>query len=99
MIKTFIREYGHAFKNADEVCITDVVPALGDTTQDISSIHAKDVIKSVQTYSKPDNIWYARSYQEIADTLSLKDLKDVVVATIGAGSIFQVKELLLNRVQ
>lgn len=98
LIKTFIKEYGGAFKDVEEVVITDVVPALGDTITDISSIKAEDVVQSVQTYSKPGSIWYARSYKEIADTLLSKDLRDSVIATIGAGSIFKVKELVLNQI-
>lgn len=99
LFKTFLKEYGHAFKDVHEVYITDIVPALGDTQEDISAISTQDVLQSVQTYSKPNKVWYARSYQEIVDALSLKNLKDVVIATIGAGSIFQVKELLLHKVQ
>lgn len=99
LIKTFLKEYGQAFQNVDEVCVTDVVPALGDTIYDIESISAQDIMDSVQIYSKPKTVWYAHSYQEIVDKLSLTDLKNSIIATIGAGSIFQVKDLLLNRVQ
>lgn len=99
LFKTFLKEYGAAFKWAEEVYITDIVPALGDTEQDITGLSIQDVIKSVQIYSKPRQVWYARSYQEIADTLSVQDLSDVVVATIGAGSIFKVRDLLTNKVK
>ncbi len=99
LFKTFLREYGASFKSAEEVYITDIVPALGDTIDDISSLSTQDVIKSVETYSKPKQVWYARSYQEIVDKLSLKDLSDIVIATIGAGPIFKVRDLLTNRVQ
>jgi UDP-N-acetylmuramate--alanine ligase len=98
LIKTFLREYGNAFKNVDEVCVTDVVPALGDTEDDISSINAHDIMQSIQTYSKPNAVWYARSYQEIVDKLLLTNLKNSIIATIGAGSIFRVRDLLLHKV-
>jgi UDP-N-acetylmuramate--alanine ligase len=97
LIKTFIKEYGGAFKDVEEVVITDVVPALGDTAEDISNITAQEVIESVQLYSKPQSVWYAQSYKQIVDTLISKDLKDSIIATIGAGSVFKVKELLLNQ--
>lgn len=99
LFKTFLKEYGSAFKWAEEVCVTDIVPALGDTDNDIAGLSTQDVIKSVQIYSKPKQIWYARSYQEIAETLSLRDLSNTVIATIGAGPIFKVRDLLVNKVQ
>jgi len=99
LFKTFLKEYGASFKWADEVYVTDIVPALGDTAEDIAGLSAQDVIKSVETYSKPNRVWYARNYQEIAHSLSLKDLSDVVIATIGAGPIFKVRDLLTNKVQ
>jgi len=99
LFKTFLKEYGSAFKWAEEVYVTDIVPALGDTPTDIAGLSTQDVITSVQTYSKPKQVWYARSYQEIVDALLLRDLSNVVIATIGAGPIFQVRDLLTNRVK
>ena len=99
LFKTFLKEYGASFKWADEVYITDIVPALGDTIEDIEGLSTQDVIQSVQTYSKPNQVQYARSYQEIAQALSLRDLSNVVIATIGAGPIFKVRDLLTNKVQ
>lgn len=99
LFKTFLKEYGAAFKWAEEVYVTDIVAALGDTPADIAGLSTQDVIKSVQIYSKPKQVWYARSYQEIVDTLSTKDLSNVVIATIGAGPIFKVRDLLTNRVK
>lgn len=99
LIKTFLKEYGKAFSLASEVCITDVLPALGDTPEDMSSLTAQDVVRSVRTYSKPRRIWHASSYEEIAASLRLMDLSQAVVATIGAGGIFRVRDLVVNRVQ
>lgn len=99
LIKTFLKEYGKSFSLADEVCITDIVPALGDTKKDIENLSTSDVIDSVQRYSRPQKVWYAQSYQEIVEKLNVKDLTDTVIATIGAGSIFKVRDLLVNKVQ
>jgi UDP-N-acetylmuramate--alanine ligase len=99
LFKTFLKEYGASFKWADEVYITDIVPALGDTQEDISSLSTQDVIDNVRLYSKPKQVRYARNYEEIVDSLRLKDLSDVVVATIGAGPIYRVRDLLVNKVQ
>ncbi len=99
LFKTFLKEYGAAFKWAEEVYVTDIVPALGDTDKDIAGLCIEDVIQSVEIYSKPKEVWYARSYQEIADRLADRDLSEFVVATIGAGPIFRVRDLLLNSVK
>lgn len=99
LFKTFLKEYGSAFKWAEEVYITDIVPALGDTQTDIDGLSVGDVITSVKQYSKPKEVWYARSYQEIVDRLVNQDLSKSVVATIGAGPIFQVRDLLINSVK
>ncbi len=99
LFKTFLKEYGAAFKWAEEVYVTDIVPALGDTPTDIAGLSVKDVISSVEIYSKPKEVWHAKSYQDIVDRLSLRDLSDVVVATIGAGPIFKVRDLLINSVK
>jgi UDP-N-acetylmuramate--alanine ligase len=99
LFKTFLKEYGASFKWADEVYITDIVPALGDTPEDISKLSTQDVIHNVKLYSKPKQVWYARNYEEIVDSLNLKDLSNVVIATIGAGPIYKVRDLLVNKVQ
>lgn len=99
LFKTFLKEYGASFKWADEVYITDIVPALGDTPEDISKLSTQDVIDNVKLYSKPKQVWYARNYEEIVESLNLKDLSDVVIATIGAGPIYKVRDLLVNKVQ
>ena len=99
LIKTFLKEYGKAFSLAREVFVTDVVPALGDTAQDIESLSADDVVRSVATYSKPERVTHVGSYEEIVSALGLRDLSRTVVATIGAGNVFRVRGLLVNRVQ
>jgi UDP-N-acetylmuramate--alanine ligase len=99
LVRTFLREYGKAFASAKEVCVTSLVPALGDTKEDIESLTSEDVIRSVSTYSRPESVWFGSSYEEIADRLKLRDLSNTVVATIGAGNIYQVRDLVTNRVQ
>jgi UDP-N-acetylmuramate--alanine ligase len=99
LFKTFLKEYGSSFTRADEVYVTDIVPALGDSPRDIASLSTHDVIKSVQMYSKPRQVWYAPSYQDIVEKLTSQDLSDTVVATIGAGTIFRVRDLLIQKTQ
>lgn len=99
LIRTFLKEYGKSLRLADEVCVTDIVPALGDTAYDIESLSTGDVLKSIRRYSKTGRVWYAPSYQEIAQRLGAMDLANAVVATVGAGSVYKVRDLLANRVQ
>lgn len=99
LMKTFLKEYGKSFKMADEVYITNIVPALGDTYTDIKSIQVSDIVKNIKKYSKPSTLVHLSSYEDIALNIKQNGLSDKIVATIGAGSIFKVRDLLLNRVQ
>lgn len=99
LIKTFLKEYGQAFQLADRVYITDLVRALGDTLEDIESVSADDIVTSVKQYSKPQEVAYISSYEEAVSRLKAIDLHNTVVATIGAGGVFKVRDLLINGVQ
>lgn len=99
LIRTFLREYGKAFEHATEVCVTDVLPALGDTEEDKRSLSVQDVLQSVAMYAKPARTWHGSSYEDIARQIGVRDLSKTVVATIGAGSVFRVRDLLVNGVQ
>jgi len=99
LIKTFLKEYGKSFNLADHVYVTDIVPALGDSDEDMRSLSAEDVVNSIKKHSVSKKVQYGVSYQAIADSLKLQDLSKTVVATIGAGSIFKVRDLLINGVQ
>lgn len=99
LMGTFLREYGKSFKNVDEVYVTDIIPALADTKEDIEKLNIKDIISSIRTYSNIKNIFHCETYEKIAQSLLTKNLSRFVVLTIGAGPIYRVRDLLINKVQ
>ncbi len=91
LIKNFIREYGMSFSKSDEVIVTDIVPALGDTESDIRSLKPKDVLNSISVYSNRP-VTHKNNFQEIAEYIKGKYKNDVVVAMIGAGNINEIRQ-------
>jgi len=94
LIKNFLREYGKAFEKVDEVIITDILPALNDGQQDISSVNAKDVENSIKVYSKKPVI-KINGYNNIYKYLKHRTDQDSVITTIGTGDIYKVRDKFL----
>jgi len=94
LLKNFLTEYGKAFQGADEVIVTDILPALNDTEKDISSLKTKDVINSIKTYSKK-SVVKINNYDDIYQYLRHRTDKDSVITTIGAGDIYKVRDKFL----
>ncbi len=94
LIKNFLREYGSAFDQADEVIVTDILPALNDTKKDIESLETKDVINSIRVYSQKPTI-KINNYEKIYQYLKEKTDYNSVITTIGAGDIYKVKDKFL----
>lgn len=95
LMRNFVREYGAAFDQADEIIVTDIVPALGDTEKDMRSISAHDLANSIKVYSrKPVRI--INDKDRIVSHLKTYYDNDSVVATIGAGDIYKVRDMMLQ---
>jgi UDP-N-acetylmuramate--alanine ligase len=94
LIKNFLREYGQSFDKADEVIITDILPALNDSPEDISSVETADVINSIRTYSKKPVV-KINNYNDIYHYLRHRTDEDSVITTIGAGDIYKVRDKFL----
>jgi len=91
LMNSFAKEYGSAFKGFDEVILTDIVPALGDTDNDIKSINSKDIAESIERYSQT-KVHLIKTYSEISNYLKQKTRSGNVITTIGAGDIYKVRE-------
>lgn len=94
LIKNFLTEYGKSFKDADEVIVTDILPALNDTEKDIKSLKTDDVLNSIKTYSRKDVINIS-DHDKIYDYLRHRTDQDSVITTIGAGDIYKVRDKFL----
>lgn len=86
--KTFISEFGTAFKDADRVLVTDIYAAREKDTGDIHSRHLVKEVgkKAVYMDSFPAASGYLRKYACPGDT----------VITMGAGDIHRVAEIFLE---
>jgi UDP-N-acetylmuramate--alanine ligase len=91
LIKSFLREYGSSFEHSDEVVITDLVPALGDKPEDLKSLCKNDVMNAVKLYSQKPVI-SKNNFSEIANYVKEKFGNDAVLAMIGAGDVYKIKE-------
>jgi UDP-N-acetylmuramate--alanine ligase len=98
LIKNFIREYGQSFKLADEVILTDIVPALGDTEKDINSLKSSDVVNSIKCYSGKSPRVYNK-FEEIVKYLRKSIRENTIIATIGAGDIYKIKDLYVKNLK
>jgi len=98
LIKNFLREYGQSFKLADNIILTDIVPALGDTETDIKSLKTNDVINSIKCYSGKTARVYNK-FEEIVKYLKTNLKKNTIIATIGAGDIYKVKDLYVKKLK
>lgn len=96
LMQNFIKEYGESFKKADEVILTEIMPALGDTPQDIASISSLEIKKSIQKLSgKPVKL--IDSFSEITTYLKLKYDENSIIATIGAGDIYKIRDQFVSQ--
>lgn len=93
IMKNFINEYGEAFDKADEIILTDILPALGDTEDDIRSINIEEVSKSIQDRSKKP-VRIIKTFPEITKYIQSRYGNGDVITTIGAGNIYEVRDML-----
>ncbi len=96
LIKTFLSEYGNSFKVANQIILTDLVPALGDTNNDKKSLTIGDVINSIKINSKNNNIKYLNNFSEIIKYLNKYKNTKTVIVTIGAGDVYKIGDSFLN---
>jgi UDP-N-acetylmuramate--alanine ligase len=94
LIKNFIRDYGQSFKMADEIIVTDILPALNDTKSDISSVSVNDIQNSIKLYSGKSVI-KINNYNKIYEYLKHRTDQDSLITTIGAGDIYKVRDKFL----
>ncbi len=95
LMRNFLTEYGQAFALADEIIVTDIVPGLGDTAEDISAVSAEKIVESIEKNSeKPARVM--NDFSEITSYVKSKYGKNSVIATIGAGNIYKIRDLFIK---
>jgi UDP-N-acetylmuramate--alanine ligase len=99
LMRNFKDEYGQAFEKADEIILTDIIPSLGDTDEDVKSISSEDLVDSIKQHSgKPVRV--INNFSEIVNYIKENYFSaDSVVTTIGAGDIYKIREYFMNLAQ
>jgi len=97
LVSRFLSEYGGAFRGAKEVVITDPVPALGDTVEDIAALPVGSVVDAVARGSgaatfRAEN--YAAAADEAKAFVSSVGPSRAAVVTVGPGDVCKVGEIL-----
>ena len=81
-----------------KVILTDIVPALGDTEKDINSLKSSDVVNSIKCYSGKSPKIYNK-FEEIVKYLRKSIRENTIIATIGAGDIYKIKDLYVKNLK
>lgn len=95
LIKTFLKEYGESFKEADTVVVTPILPALGDTESDKNSLETSDIINAIKRYSGKKKVFFAKDFKQVLENIyKIKGKR--IITTIGAGDIYKVKDMYVK---
>jgi UDP-N-acetylmuramate--alanine ligase len=95
LMKNFLKEYGSAFSVADEIIVTDIVPGLGDTADDISAVDSQKIVDSIiENSQKPAMVM--NNFSDITNYVKSNYGDNSVIATIGAGDIYKIKDLFIK---
>lgn len=90
--KSLLDSFAEAFYSADKVIITDIYAARED---DPGDIHAKDLVEKL--YQNNVDVTYISKFEDIAEYLRKNTESNDLVITAGAGPIFQVAEMLVEK--
>lgn len=95
LLKTFLKEYGESFKEADIILVTPILSALGDTEKDKNSLTTSDIIESIKRYSGKKEVFFAGDFRKVLKMIS-KIKQQKIITTIGAGDVYKVKDMYVK---
>ena len=90
--KSLFNEFGEAFYSADKVIITDIYAARED---DPGDIHSKDLVEKL--YHNNVDAIYISKFEDIVDYLKDNIQPNDLLITAGAGPVYRIGELLLEK--
>lgn len=94
LLRNFLIDYGKSFVKADEIILTDILARSNDTDYDLKNLKTDDVYNSIKIYSQKPILKINDNWQ-IYDYLRHRTDQDSVIATIGSGDIYKVRDLFL----
>lgn len=92
--KSLLNDFAVSFRCADKVIIADIYAA---REKDTGEIHAKDLVHAIRQHH-PDAV-YIESFEKIAEYLSIHTQPKDLILTMGAGDIYKVGEMLLEKLK
>ena len=90
--KSLLDSFAEAFYSADKVIITDIYAARED---DPGDIHAKDLVEKL--YHNNVDAIYISKFEDIVEYLRENLEHNDLVITAGAGTVYQVADLLVDK--
>ena len=90
--KSLLDSFAEAFYSADKVIITDIYAARED---DPGDIHAKDLVEKL--YHNNVDAIYISNFEDIVEYLRENLEHNDLVITAGAGTVYQVADLLVDK--
>lgn len=93
--RTLFNDFAKAFYNADKTIIADIYSASRE--KDNGDIHSRDLVNEVNVNSK--NAVYMNNFEEIADLIVREAEPGDIVFTMGAGDIFKLGQMILDRLK
>ncbi|MGL5693974.1 MAG: UDP-N-acetylmuramate--L-alanine ligase [Peptostreptococcaceae bacterium] len=89
--KSLLDSFAEAFYSADKVIITDIYAARED---DPGDIHSKDLVEKL--YQNNVDAIYMNNFEDIAEYLRQNTESNDLVITAGAGTVYQIADLLVE---
>ena len=90
--EALMENFATSFYNADKLIITDIYAA---SEEPIEGVTAKKLYEKIKEYGHKD-VHYIPDFENISEYVSSIINKDIVI-TLGAGDIWKVGEMILNR--
>ncbi len=91
-----LESFSRAFKEADEVIITDIYAPAGELPKE--GVNAEQLTEKIRAYSHPD-AQYLPTHEAVRSALCSRPAKGEVIVTMGAGNIWQVAYALAKHRQ
>jgi UDP-N-acetylmuramate--alanine ligase len=90
--KSLLKDFAVSFPGADKVIVADIYAA---REKDTGEIHAQDLVQSIGEHHH--DVSYIGGFPDIVDYLVQHTQPGDLILTMGAGDIYRVGEMLLNK--
>ncbi len=92
--KAFLNEFAEALSQSDNILICDIYSA---REKDTGEVHSKDLVNNINNINNINKAIYIKDFQDGVDYLKKNCNQGDMVITMGAGDIFKLGEMLLDK--